>query len=73
MIELDEQEEAPNPGGIEGQGNNQASECGNAPGPILYQLPWDWIECHVEVNPHEGQDPLQQAWVLSNGRASEKA
>jgi hypothetical protein len=73
MKDVDEQEEPPNPGGIEGQGNNQASERGNALSPILGPLPWDWIQCHVAVDPHEGQEPLHQGQVLSDGHAPEEA
>ena len=73
MKDVDEQEESPNPGGIEGQGNNQASERGNALSPILGPLPWDWSECQVEIDTHEGQEPLHQGWGLSNSHASEEA
>ena len=73
MKDVDEQEEAPNPGGIEGQGNYQASERGNALSPLLGPLPWDWIQCEVAIDPHEGQEPLQQGWGLSIGHAPKEA
>jgi hypothetical protein len=73
MQDVDEQEEAPNPGGIEGQGNYQAFERGHTLSPILGPLPWDWIQCQVAVDPHEGQEPLHHGWVMSDGHAPEKA
>ena len=73
MKDLNEQEQAPNPGGIEGQGNNQASEWGNLPRPCLGPLPRDWSECQMQVDPHEGQEPPHQGWGMSKGHTPEEA